>query len=197
MVCLRSGYDSSVSTPNSTTNVQRRRHIEDVIAYHDTWRRLYAKRLPMAILDRRFRITKTNPSAPTLHFGLAFTKDNIMHCANTHQLLPAMFQDEETDPKRASRRFSVAIMAVKDYLERSQKVMLSCEIPLSPEGSAIFSLYSNYTRRRLRRPQTEKLILNFMREELNIDQDQEHLAKWYWDMRHGTDYVSKYAEFNL
>ncbi|KZV73497.1 hypothetical protein PENSPDRAFT_663017 [Peniophora sp. CONT] len=148
----------------------------------------------MAFLDRRFRISKANPSAPTMHFGLEITDDNVMYCAHKRRLLPPILQNKNDDPEEESRRLSIASMIVKDYLERSQKVRLSLETPVSPEGSFVFSLYSNYTRRRLRRPNTEKLILNFMREELNMGP--EHTAKWYWDMDYGTDYKSQYAEFN-
>ncbi|KZV73500.1 DUF663-domain-containing protein [Peniophora sp. CONT] len=130
-----------------------------------------------------------------MHFGLEVTDDNIMYCAHRRRLLPPMLQNKDDDPEEESRRLTMATVIVKDYLKNAQKVMLSLVTPLSPEGSAVFSLYSNYTRRRLRRPNTEKLILNFMREELNMGP--EHTAKWYWDMDYGTEVQSLTKAFYI
>lgn len=139
----------------------------------------------MDMLDKRFRITKRNPSAPTMHYGLTLTKENILHCALNRQLLPPGYQDEWEDVTEEARRLFIALALVKKYIEHELQVPLYLENILSPERQmGMFALYSNHTRRRLRQSDDEEWeVLEFMKRELDV---QEQTARWYWDNRHGS-----------
>lgn len=146
----------------------------------------------MAMLDRRFRITKRNPSAPIMHYGFTYTEDNVLHCARHRQLLPPGLEDEQVDVDQAARRLFMAEVLVRKYLESQLQVRIFAESVLAPERPfGMFALYSNYTRRRLRRSDDDEWdILEALKYELNIEEKRQ--AQWYWDIR----YKSRYANMH-
>ncbi|KZV76972.1 hypothetical protein PENSPDRAFT_645723 [Peniophora sp. CONT] len=191
---------SAVSSPSpqstvGSTKATHQPRKATVSEYVTLWQKLAAKRPPQSFLDERFRKPKANPSCPTLHFGLGFSADNVEYCAHQHQLLPPGKEEEIDDPNAIGHRMSIGVMAVKHHLEVKLGVRLFFEIPFGTENLGVYALYTNYTRRRLRRPKTENSILVAMRQELNLDPKQ--MAKWYWDDKHGVGYRCQYPEFNL
>lgn len=154
-------------------------------------RKICAKRRPMRFLDKRFRISKPNPSAPTIHYGLSVTPDNILHCARNHILPPLLWQTPRDGPTEEGLRVCIAVSAVQHHLARAMHVRLFFEVPLGTDYLGVLAIYTNRTRRTLSRPKPEKAILNFLRRELDMDEN--HTATmWYWDSEHGLRYAWPY-----
>ncbi|KZV76991.1 hypothetical protein PENSPDRAFT_645738 [Peniophora sp. CONT] len=192
MVRLSSGRTSSHSSDSSvklsSANYWSRRIITP--AQRELWQRLIAKRPSFVVLDERFRV----PSAPTLHFGMSYTKETIMRCALNHHLLSPDLEVEQENVEDEARRIYLAVMAVKRYFERELGVQLFTAAAFVPGQLGMFALYSNHTRRKLHKRKAERSILNFMRQELGGEKQR---AQWYWDRQHGPSYVCEHDEFNL
>lgn len=148
------------------------------------WQQLVAVRSPMLCLDERFRYP-TSPSDPILHFGLAYSAENIIYCALKRQLLPPKYKEERASVDGEGTRLFIALMNVKKYLEEKLKIQLFLCPTINPGYLGTFALYSNHTRHRLQRPKKER-VLNFIRRELDIRKQQ---AAWYWNANHGLEYV--------
>ncbi|VDC01911.1 unnamed protein product [Peniophora sp. CBMAI 1063] len=179
---------NSSSDRASSTKYWSRRRILPV--KREVWQQLVAKRPSFLILDERLR----GPSAPTLHFGLTYTKDDIMRCALKCDLIPTTLHEVRDDAQDEARRIYLVIAAVREYFERTLRLQLFHVAAFIPGQLGMFALYSNHTIRKLHRRKAERPILNFMRQELGIEQQ---MAAWYWDIQHGSSYVCEYDEFNL
>ncbi|VDC01910.1 unnamed protein product [Peniophora sp. CBMAI 1063] len=183
-----SSGSSKQSTAASSPKYWARRRTIPV--KREVWQELLAKRPAFVKLDERFR----GPTAPTLHFGITFTKERIINCARRHNLIPPHLEEEQDNSVDESRRIYVLVGAVRCYLERTLEVRLFSEAAITPGRLGIFALYSNHTVRKYHRRKGEKAILNSIRQELDIEKQR---AAWYWDIQHGSSYVCEYEEFNL
>ncbi|KZV76976.1 hypothetical protein PENSPDRAFT_277263 [Peniophora sp. CONT] len=192
---LSTGSTDTQSSEDSQNPRQSQSYLSHMVTpgYRRLQRQIIAKRPSMVRLDPRLRVTSKNRDVPTLHFGLAFNKAQIMEFAKRHDLLDP--DDKGDSPDDEACRFGTAIFDAQEYFRVHHRIQVFIERPILPEHGYMFALYSNHSRRKLAlvKP-AEKRVLDIIRAELGLG---EQRALWYWDAQHGPRYRSGIPEFDL
>ncbi len=125
----------------------------------------YAPRCPMEQLADEFRVTKSNPNPPLLHYGIPLESSDLPEYAERHGREPARFMRE------------VSILSEK------VRYPLGLCVPFGPTTDCRFvlELYSNYTMRgnQLKVERDEQEVISMLKEELKLDPSVR--PKWYFD----------------
>ncbi|KAI0308507.1 hypothetical protein OF83DRAFT_1180733 [Amylostereum chailletii] len=124
----------------------------------------------MKEIPHRYVPTLSHQNKPLLHWGLAFTNEQVLTCLLRNNLMP------DWDPKKP--KIMVALFKVLDYLEDRCGVTLKREWPLSVDYPHVVSLYSNFSMADTVMPwKTEERAVAIIKEELGVEGD----TMWWWN----------------
>ena len=119
----------------------------------------------MEQLCDEFRVTKSNPNPPTVHYGIPLEVSDLPDCAERNGRKPSRFMRK------------VSLLSEKTHYP------LGLCVPFGPTADCRFvlELYSNYTMRgkQLKVEQDEKDVISMVKEELKLD----HLDPWVPSVR--------------
>ena len=124
----------------------------------------YAPRCPMEQLRDEFRVTKSNPSPPTVHYGIPLEASDLREYA----------ERRNRDPERFAREVPI--------LSEKVNYPLGLCVPFGPttDSQFILELYSNYTMGKKQLiEEDEEDVISMVKEELKLDPSVR--PKWYFD----------------
>jgi hypothetical protein len=118
----------------------------------------------MEQLRNEFRVTKSNPNPPTVHYGIPLEAGDLPEYAERNGREPARFMRE------------VPILSEKIYYP------LGFCVPFGPTADCryVLELYSNYTMAKKQLiEEDEEDVISMVKEELKLDPSVR--PKWYFD----------------
>ncbi|ETW76501.1 hypothetical protein HETIRDRAFT_455051 [Heterobasidion irregulare TC 32-1] len=132
---------------------------------------------PMEHLPAQYDAAITRTSV-ILCFGLGVTYDQLLRFVNKHNIRAPSAPDQPI-----TRPVVAFFMIAKHLATKVRGLRLFYRRPRSLQYDMVLALYSNHSFRKYQyRPESEKRIIEIMKEELEIDST----PMWYWDMDRDT-----------